>query len=62
MKATVYVCDFVIGINLYRANIPSIDWARTGFWCNEDWDFANGDDAKYWIPPSAIRVVTKEAA
>jgi hypothetical protein len=60
MTDTTYVCEFGIGLNLYRTNIPSIDYARQGFWCDEEFDFTMGDNTKYWIPASAVRVVIKE--
>lgn len=32
---------------------------KDGFWINADGRFTRGGDAKYWIPPSMIRVIAK---
>lgn len=31
-----------------------------GFWINDDYEFTNGSDAKYWIPPTNIRFISKD--
>ena len=33
---------------------------KDGFWLNPYYEFTKGEDACFWIPPSAIRYVQKE--
>lgn len=37
-----------------------IDVFQYGFWINYDFEFTQGSDAKYWIPPSKIMYISKD--
>lgn len=64
----VYRCEFELlvgslpGHNNQRsvksgAGIASFE---NGFWVNDDYQFTQGSDAKYWIPPARILYVWKD--
>lgn len=37
----------------------SIIQLKDGFWINDDHDYTCYDDAKFWLPPSAIQYIEK---
>ena len=60
-EKTIYRCFFKFRDYRY----PFVDGYQgpsmfaTGFWINEDMEFTNGDDAKYFIPISQILYIEK---
>lgn len=37
-----------------------LDAFEFGFWLNGDMEYTKAGDARYWIPPSQIRLIAKE--
>ena len=57
---TIYRCEFIYGVNqLYVLSHEGIERFSHGFWLNENMELTKGDNAKYWIPPSAIQYISK---
>lgn len=40
-------------------DIPGIAEAKAGFWINEEMEYTQGSDCKWWIPPAQILYVDK---
>ena len=50
---------------LRSVDIPSIDYAESGFWIDKNYEFryiteiGAEENCKYWIPPSQVKYVEK---
>ena len=63
----IYRCEYdcKIPINgmygeICTARAKSLDLLKDGFWINDSFKFTQTSKAKYWIPPSAIRYISKD--
>lgn len=54
-----YVCFYELDGVEQDTAAERLDVFKEGFWINNDFDYTNGSDAKYWIPPGRIHYVTK---
>lgn len=60
-----YRCEFVFAlfgrdVNRCVYSKKGIDIFKDGFWITENYHFTQGSDAKYWVPPSKIRYISKD--
>jgi hypothetical protein len=45
----------------WQTSFDGIDVFKYGFWLDKNFELTKGLDAKYWIPPSAIKYIEKES-
>lgn len=58
---TRYVCYFKIDeLTKTSTDIPDIATAQHGFWVDSCYEYTNGGDNVYWIPPAAVLYVRKD--
>lgn len=60
MQETYYECVFKFEGEKYRTEGDRLDRFTEGFWVDQWWDYTNGSDAAYWIPPSKIQYLEKK--
>jgi hypothetical protein len=63
MSDTIYRCEFRLGL-LRTLSVKSFDGIaafKDGFWVDVNFIYTKGSNAMYWIPPSAIIYIVKEA-
>jgi hypothetical protein len=59
-----YRCEFVFHNGgpqhqLTAYSTEGIAAFRDGFWINEQLEYSNGNDVRYWIPPHQILYIAK---
>lgn len=65
-RKIVYRCEFTLAVtgmpsgNYYTRSEGGIEDFKDGFWINDDAKLTKGSDARYWIPPHAIRYIAKD--
>lgn len=65
---TIYRCEYILNVsgiapgsqNRCVRSEDGIGDFVDGFWINDDYQFTKGSDAKFWIPPSCIRYISKD--
>lgn len=61
---TRYRCEFIFtnwkGSKELAVYANDFSDLKDGFWVNEDYRFTKKSDAKYWIPPSVFKYITKD--
>ena len=60
-EKTIYRCYYKFGdySNNYVEGTQGPSMFKDGFWINKDFEYTNGDDCKFWIPPAGIKYIEK---
>lgn len=53
------ICFYKFKGVLYETPVDSISLIRDGFWVNEDMEFCNEQQSRYWIPANKVAYVEK---
>ncbi len=56
---TMYYCYFLFYDKLQCTHAKNISVFQKGFWVGIDFNYTNGSDCVYWIPPTKIEYIKK---